>query len=157
MTFVGLALLVYRLDAAALRELIRRLRVSRSVEADLVSVGKLRDAGQMLGSAIRASQVYHLLYQHSARAIWTARLATDDPRARTHIDRFTRDLRDVKPSIGGAFLRSLGLRAGPTYGRILHAMRDAMLDGQVRSVEEEHAFVRQWIEEKARLDMDEHR
>ncbi|HJW84120.1 MAG TPA: CBS domain-containing protein, partial [Anaerolineae bacterium] len=157
MTFVCLALLVHRLDAAALKVLIRRLRVSRGVETDLYGIGKLRDAGQRLGSAIQASQVYHLLYQHSARAIWMARLATDDPRARANIDRFTRELRDMKPSVGGAFLRSLGLRAGPAYGRVLHALRDAMLDGQVRTLEEEQAFVRQWIEDKARLDTDEHR
>jgi tRNA nucleotidyltransferase (CCA-adding enzyme) len=140
--FTYLALLAYRLDRDALRRLIRRLRLSHAAELDLYSVVALRDARDALRAAAKASQVHRLLHPHSARALSVARLALDDPRARAHVDWFTRELREVKPSLGGAFLKSLGLRPGPTYGRILHALRDALLDGQVQPGQEEETFVR---------------
>ncbi len=141
-TFTYLALLAYRLDHDALRHLIRRLRLPHDAELDLYSVVALRDARDPLHAATQASQVHRLLHPHSARALSVARLAIDDPGVRAHIDWFTRELREVKPSLGGAFLKSLGLRPGPTYGRILHALRDALLDGQVQPGQGEETFVR---------------
>ncbi len=141
--FTYLALLVYRLGAAPLDAVIRRLALSRAIDADLRSVVALRDTGPQLSDALKASQVYRLLQAHSARALEAARLATDDDRVRAHIDWFARELRTVKPSIGGTFLRSLGLKPGPAYGRVLNALRDALLDGQVRTREEEEAFARE--------------
>ena len=140
--FTYLALLAYRLDRDALRHLIRRLRLSHDAELDLYGVVALRDVQDQLRAATKASQVHHLLQPHSARVLSVARLASDDPGVRAHIDWFTRELREVKPSLGGAFLKSLGLRPGPTYGRILHALRDALLDGQVQPGQGEETFVR---------------
>jgi len=143
--FTCLALLTYRLDVGALHAVIRRLRVSRDVEADLTSVSALRKSSDELSAATKASQVYGLLHHHSARALRAAWIAADDDRVRAHIDWFTRELCQVKPSVGGAFLRSLGIRPGPAYGRILTALRDALLDGEVRPGEEEEAFVRRLV------------
>jgi tRNA nucleotidyltransferase (CCA-adding enzyme) len=146
LTFTYLGLLVYRMDVDTLNELAYRLRFSHTVEVDLHSLIELRAAGQQLGSAARASAIYQYLHLHSLNALWAARVATDDPRVRANIDRFVHELRDVKPSIGGAFLRSLGLKSSPVFGRILHALRDAMLDGLVHTREEEEAFVRDLVE-----------
>jgi len=125
---------------------IRRLRVSRDVETDLHSVLALRDAGEKVRDAVKASQVYRLLHPHSARALRVAWLAAGDDRIRAHIDWFNRELIYVKPSVGGALLKSLGIRPGPQYGRILHAVRDALLDGEVKPGEEEEAFVRELLD-----------
>jgi len=35
----------------------------------------------------------------------------------------------------------MGLEPGPLFGRLLSALRDARLDGEVTSLEEERAFV----------------
>jgi tRNA nucleotidyltransferase (CCA-adding enzyme) len=144
--FTYLTLLVYRLDTSSLNSFIQRLRISHNDEVDLRSVLSLRDRQSPIGSAAKPSEVYRLLHQHSTRALHVARLASDDPRVRANIDRFARDLREVKPSIGGTFLKSLGIKSGPTYGRILNALRDALLDGEVRTREEEEAFVRRLVE-----------
>ena len=40
------------------------------------------------------------------------------------------------------YLRSLGVPPGPTYGEILERLRDALLDGEVRTEEEEQALAR---------------
>ncbi|MGH2592659.1 MAG: CBS domain-containing protein [Anaerolineae bacterium] len=144
--FIYLTLLVYRLDAAPLDDVIRRLALPNETESDLRSVAALRDAAPQIRGAEKASQVYRLLHPHSARALQTARQATDDDRVRAHLDWFMRDLRDVKPSIGGAFLKSLGMKPGPKYRRVLNALRDALLDGEVRAGDEEEAFVRKLVD-----------
>ncbi len=144
-SFTYLALLAYRLDAGGLRGFIRRLRISRDVETDLHSVAALRAACDHIRDAAQASQVYRLLQPHSARARQVARLAADDPRVRANLDWFTRELSDVKTSVGGEFLKSLGVKPGPAYGRILHTLRDALLDGEVRPGAEEEAFVRKLV------------
>jgi len=56
------------------------------------------------------------------------------------LDYVTR-LRTVKPMLTGDDLARLGLSPGPLYRRILDALRAARLDGRVRSVEDEIAFV----------------
>jgi len=143
--FAYLALLTYRLDAEALRALIRRLRLSHDVETDLHSVAALRAARDQIREAGKASEVHQLLNPHAPRALQALCLTDDDPRVRANVDWFMRELREVKPSIGGAFLKSLGLRAGPAYGRILGALRDALLDGEVEPGTQEENFVRQLV------------
>jgi tRNA nucleotidyltransferase (CCA-adding enzyme) len=143
--FLYLALLAYRLDVDALSPLVHRLRLSRSVEADLRSVIALREAGSRIRDAAKASQVYRQLHPHSTRALQAALLAADDARVRANIDRFMREWSSVKPSVGGALLKSLGVKSGPAYGRILNALRDALLDGEVRPGDEEEAFVRELL------------
>ncbi|HLF27429.1 MAG TPA: CBS domain-containing protein [Anaerolineae bacterium] len=150
--FIYLALLAYRLDAQAVRTLIRRLRLPRDVESDLYAVIALRDAHDQIRAAVKASQVYRLLQPYSARALQVARVATADPQVRAHLDWFVRELREVKPSLGGTFLRSLGLPPGPVYGRILHALRDALLDGEIRPGADEEAFVRTMVEKGVHLE-----
>jgi tRNA nucleotidyltransferase (CCA-adding enzyme) len=143
--FAYLALLTHGLAREALRELIHRLRLPRDVESDLYSLAALRDATDEIRDATRASAVYRLLHAHSPRALQVARLAADDPRVRANVEWFTRELRDVKPSIGGAFLQSLGIRPGPAYGRVLSALRDALLDGEVQPGPAEEAFARELV------------
>jgi len=125
--------------------LIRRLRLPRDAESDLHSLAALREASDEIRDATQASAVYRLLHTHSPRALQVARLAADDPRVRANVEWFTRELRDVKPSVGGAFLQSLGLRPGPAYGRVLSALRDALLDGEVQPGPAEEAFVRELL------------
>ena len=146
LAFTYLAVLACRLDAGALRSFIRRLRITHDVETDLYGVVGLRAAHDPIRDAAKASQVYQLLQPHAPRVRQAARLATDDPRVRAHIDWFTRELRDVKTSVGGDFLKSLGVRPGPVYGRILRALRDALLDGEVRPGADEEAFVRNLVD-----------
>jgi tRNA nucleotidyltransferase (CCA-adding enzyme) len=146
--FAYLALLAYHLDRDALDRLIRRLALPGATARDLRAVVALRDAAPQIGSAERASQVYRLLHEYPPAALDAARMATDDDRARAHIEWFLRDLRRVKPSIGGALLKSLGLKPGPDYRRVLEALRDALLDGEVQPGEDEARFVRTLIEKQ---------
>jgi len=49
-------------------------------------------------------------------------------------------------------LKSLGMKPGPKYRRVLNALREALLDGEVRAGDEEEAFVHRLVEMDAVSD-----
>jgi tRNA nucleotidyltransferase (CCA-adding enzyme) len=51
----------------------------------------------------------------------------------------------TKPSLTGADLKSLGLKPGPLYKRILDRLLDARLDGDVKSEAGERELVRKLV------------
>jgi tRNA nucleotidyltransferase (CCA-adding enzyme) len=51
-------------------------------------------------------------------------------------------LRNVKVTITGDDLRTLGIPPGPKYRKLLAQLLDAKLDGEVRNREEEMEFVK---------------
>jgi len=63
--------------------------------------------------------------------------------------RFAAEWRHVCPTVTGDDLRRLGLPPGPVYKRILRRLRAAWLDGEVRHLEEEHAFLDRLLAEVA--------
>jgi len=54
--------------------------------------------------------------------------------------------RDVQPTINGDTLIKLGLKPGPKIGKLLTRLRDAWLDNEIATPEEEQAFVEDWKE-----------
>ncbi|MCA1962091.1 MAG: CBS domain-containing protein [Desulfomonile sp.] len=72
-----------------------------------------------------------------------ARTTRDE--TRKAISEYLRTLRCVKPALSGDDLIAMGLQPGPTIGRILRALRDARLDGLVKSDDEERQLVRDLI------------
>jgi hypothetical protein len=58
-------------------------------------------------------------------------------------------LRGVEPIIDGHYLRrEFSLRPSPLYRQILDHLRAARLDGQVITLDEEHALTKRWLEER---------
>jgi tRNA nucleotidyltransferase (CCA-adding enzyme) len=51
--------------------------------------------------------------------------------------------------VDGVYLKSLGLRPSPLFSKLLDAVRDARLDGQIDTVEEEKALIARLLEEHA--------
>lgn len=141
LSFAYLALLTYRLEGEDLKAFLKRLKYARDIESDLHNLSKLRTEHDKLRTIVKASDIYRLLSSHSKRVLWSARLAVDDAASRATIDRFTQTLIDMTPSIDGAYLQSLEIKPGPQYGRILNALRDALLDGEVQTLAQERAFV----------------
>jgi len=69
---------------------------------------------------------------------------------RAQLAQFQSELRDVQPIIDGHYLRRVfKLRPGPIYRQIIDALRGARLDGQVLTLEDEHAWVERWLSERA--------
>jgi tRNA nucleotidyltransferase (CCA-adding enzyme) len=74
---------------------------------------------------------------------WLA-LGPEDP-TRAVVDAYLSEWRHISPEVDGNTLREMGLPPGPAYRDILWALRAAILDGQIQSVEEEHRLVSEFV------------
>jgi len=70
-------------------------------------------------------------------------VAAESKQAARQIHRFARELRNVRPARDGKYLQSLGMKPGPEMGRVLDALRDALLDGEVQTREQHEAFAKE--------------
>ena len=58
---------------------------------------------------------------------------------------FLNKLRYVRASLNGDALKSMGILPGPHMGEILRLLRDARLDGRIKTREGEEELARLWI------------
>ena len=140
-----LALLTYRLSAPDLESLVKRLKIAGEEAALLRQVNRLLFSTSELVKARRPSAIYRLLKPYSGPAIFVLWIATDSEPVRERLELHHRTLRFVELEIDGEYLKAMGLKPSPLFGRILSALRDARLDGEVSSLEEEEALVEELL------------
>ncbi len=140
-----LALLTYRLSAPDLESLVKRLKIAGEDVALLRQVNRLLFSTSELVKEHRPSTIYRLLKHYSGPAIFVMWLATDSEAVRERLELHHRTLRFVEPEIDGEYLKAMGLRPSPLFGRILSTLRDARLDGEVSNLEEEKSFVEELL------------
>jgi len=75
-------------------------------------------------------------------AVYAVFLAAPDGQARQNLHDYIETWRHVKPKTNGHVLKKRGLLPGPRYKQILQRLREAWLDGEVKTVSEEIIF---WI------------
>jgi tRNA nucleotidyltransferase (CCA-adding enzyme) len=71
--------------------------------------------------------------------------ATNHERIKKSISHYFTHLRNVKISVGGKDLENLGLNPGPIYREILEAVLDAKLDGNLKTRNDELAFINDYV------------
>jgi tRNA nucleotidyltransferase (CCA-adding enzyme) len=132
------ALLTFRMTPAEVEALNARLKM-RSEDAQILrEVAELATKAAKLKEPRPPSAIYRLLIPYSAQALSALWIATDHPLVRESIERFCREFRYVEPAIDGHYLKKrFALRPGPIYRRLLETLRDARLDGQVKTFDEE--------------------
>ncbi len=136
--YLHLALLAYRLDGEEeLEHLIARLKVRRRDAEDMRFLPQLKEALPQVGRARASSAIYRVLQHYPARVLAVAWVATDRRRVRERLLRYQTELRQVETELKGSDLRAMELKPGPIFRRVLEALRDARLDGQVSTREEE--------------------
>ena len=99
---------------------------------------------------LRPSQLVEFLDQFDAAAVTALSLASAEDRVRRRLNEYLDTLRHVRPSLNGNDLLALGLPQGPLVGRALDALRDAWLDGEVSSPEQEIALAQSYSPSKER-------
>ena len=93
-----------------------------------------------------ASTVYRILHPLAHETLLYALAAASSQQAKKNISLYLTHLKDVKPSIGGDDLISMGVEPGPLYRELLDTARDALLDGDVEPGEaHERAYVRRLL------------
>jgi len=139
-----LLLLVARLPSGMARGVLGRLGArGRTLEGLLRSLAAARAAARRLARVrdLRPSRIAPLVEPLAPEAKVLLLATLEGPARRKRVLDYVTRLRTVKPMLTGDDLARLGLSPGPLYRRILDALRAARLDGRVRSVEDEIAFV----------------
>lgn len=146
-----LGILTFRMTQPALEQLITRLHIPGQFADTLREVELLRRTHlPVLEQPQRPSRLYELLAPFDSQSIFIGWLGSDDETVRAQLTQFESELRHVQPIIDGHYLRSVfKLRPGPVYRQIIDALRGARLDGQVVTLEDEHAWVERWLLERA--------
>ena len=83
------------------------------------------------------SAIYRLLHPFSREARFVLSVLTDSDLVRERLELYEQELAKVAPHIDGHYLGSLGLPPGPVYREILSRVREALLDQQIKTPEEE--------------------
>jgi len=138
-----LALVSVRASARRVDDLAGRLKLSKDDAHFLEEVSRLTSVLPALADAkLTPSGIYHLLCPFSDQAIFVCWLAAEDDVIRHGLDLYHRELASVEPLADGDDLKRMGLPPGPRYGEILDALRNAWLEGEIGTLEEEKALVR---------------
>jgi tRNA nucleotidyltransferase (CCA-adding enzyme) len=144
-----LALLTADLSREELEALAARLHIFR---ADMDLLYQLRDLIDLVPALsvpegeLPNSQLARLLRRTTSegRLVFCLCCATD--LACERVRHYERILRRIRPTIDGNYLLDTGLEPGPRIGDILDVVRDALLDGEIETPEDERALVEQLVE-----------
>ena len=148
-TALYLSLLAYRLSESELDRMLSYLRSTRLVTQALRDTVGLKDElGILAGAELKPSGIYSLLQDYSPTALTANLIAADSAAVRERINLFLHRLRYVKPALTGGDLIKMGIDSGPRIKEILNRLRQARLDGEVSSKQEEERLVEEWGDRK---------
>jgi tRNA nucleotidyltransferase (CCA-adding enzyme) len=146
-----LALLTYSLPRAEVESLASRLKIFRDDLTLLRQVLDLRGRESDLDQPdLSNRQIDGLLRFSTSPARMIFWLATEAARPRERVWRYERTLRHIQPVVDGDYLKSLGLKPSPLFGRLLDAVRGALLDGEIQTEEEEKALIARLLAQSER-------
>lgn len=141
-----IGLMAFWLAGDELNALIERLNLRTAQRSTLQQVYRLQRQAPEIAAADRPSTLCHLLDSTNRDARLIAWLALDNEQARQQLVHFEADLKDITPLIDGNVLkREFNLLPGPIFKTILEALRDARVDGQVVSLEDERTLVEEML------------
>ncbi len=144
-----MALWLYDLSREDVRGIIERLQLRRETIRLLEDTLTLRKAvDELKAPDTRPSRIVRLMDRRTPAALFVLAVAEDHPLIWERYDQYMAEWRHVRPTVDGEYLRKeLGLKPGPHFGRILRRLRDAWLDGEITSEEEERHLLGQLVKE----------
>lgn len=143
---IGWGLLSLGFPASQPREVANRWNLdadARNVSADAL---RLRD--QLRSSnldELAPSGRVAFLEQFSIEAVKCLSLSTPEGPMRTALDDYLDTLSSVRPALDGHDVLALGVPQGLRVGEVLQLLKNARLDREVRSTEEENLLVRRYV------------
>ncbi len=97
-------------------------------------------------SDISSSMVYNILHPLAHETLVYVLSTTHSQQAKKSISLYLTHLKDIKLSIGGDDLISMGVEPGPIYRELLDATRDALLNGELEQGEVyERTYARRFL------------
>jgi tRNA nucleotidyltransferase (CCA-adding enzyme) len=145
--------LAWNLTEPQALDLARRLGVTKPQREALRAMPALQRLGPNLaGPSLKRSALTELLSPFPLPALWTFAALSDDPTIRDRILDYLTNARHERPHLTGDDLLALGVPQGQQVGDILRRLRNARLDGEVASREEEERLARRLIAESEKAD-----
>jgi tRNA nucleotidyltransferase (CCA-adding enzyme) len=140
-----------QLSEMSLRSIASRLRCKSELLRLLIATSKIV---QSLPDLVNAppSKVVHQLENFPRTALFAAQLINPDERLQALVYQYVTRWSKVTPTISGEDLRKMGLRPSPAFGRILVSLRNAWLDGEVKTPEEEQNLLNDLLTDEASED-----
>lgn len=139
-----LALLAWGLAPRRVQSLASRLALTRHETEAMVAAPRARLLETRLAKTVKPSRVVDMLSPLPLPAVWALAAAADRP-AREPALAYLRRWRYVRPSLNGHDLQAMGARPGPGLGRALDRLREAKLNGEVRTRRDEEALARRLL------------
>ncbi len=133
-------LLFAPLPEGAARERLAAFRPRRQVRRQVEAFLQLRrESGRILGAPSPGAAALRLR-PYPEPVLWAWAL-WEGGKAEALVRRYLEAWRDLRTQITGDDLRRMGLKPGPLYRRLLDALWVARADGEVRTREEEEAYL----------------
>lgn len=147
---VYLMALLDMLSASAVKETLDRIQLPER-HAD-----KVRKSKGGLDSVLRTlardpaplpSETYRTLTELSDESLLLLMAKARSESVKRQVSAYLTTYQHIRPALTGEDLKGMGLKPGPQYRRILERLRDARLDDEVRSVEDERTLVHRLVAE----------
>jgi len=133
-----------RLSAGVARHVIARLKFSAALSRVILAACQLwADLPGLEG--VLPSTIVDRLEGVPLLAIYAAYLASDQPEQRNLLWNYAAKWRTINSMLSGHDLRARGLPPGPAYKDLLKKLRNAWLDGEIKSASEEARLLEKFI------------
>jgi tRNA nucleotidyltransferase (CCA-adding enzyme) len=135
-SFLGWHFWTMNLSSSNLESLERRLHFSaKLLNSILASSRLLAELPSLVG--LRTSQWVKRLEKLPLTAVYAVSLVSPEQEAQQDLFNYLKTWRHIKPKTNGHVLKKRGLPPGPRYQQILQRLREAWLDGEVKTKSEE--------------------
>jgi tRNA nucleotidyltransferase (CCA-adding enzyme) len=141
----GWMLWLMHLPQPVLEKIERRLHFHAGLREDVFAASTLFSSLETLKGK-QPSQNVAFLNRFSCVSVKAVYLASSGSETSNILKNYLETWRFVKPITTGDSLLGLGLQPGPEYKKILGQLRDAWLDEEVTSAEEEDRFLKKLIQ-----------
>jgi tRNA nucleotidyltransferase (CCA-adding enzyme) len=129
-----------------LRDIMQRFSVPGSKREHILA--ERERSGKAMAAFARGmvrtpAQVVEQLEHFDLETLLFMMAKTSREHTRKSVSEFINDFRYVKPELTGRDLQSMGYEPGPKFGEMLSELRNARLNGIVRTEEDERRFIRE--------------
>jgi tRNA nucleotidyltransferase (CCA-adding enzyme) len=143
-----LAALFQGLEAAVIRRVCGRLALAPRLTQQLIEgLGVIEAVCRLIetGADLRPSAVVAALRPLPLALLPVVLACCPEPRGRQYVRQYLASWRQVRPWLRGDDLQRLGVPQGPRIGQLLARLREARLDGETRTRQEEEALVQRLL------------
>ncbi len=142
--------LLFGLDSAARSAIMIKLQLSKERASTILAACQkvpniLKELNQ---EDMNPSTVVNCLDPLPVEAVLLAYTLAEDSIVRSHLKVYMEALKYIQPRLKGRDLKNMGLQPGARYQKIIDGLKEAVLDGEVRTPEDELDYVIHYLEKE---------